>query len=66
MYQILALRKVGNTDPQQFEVLLKDTENTTRGYLMTTKYGTESELRMRLNEAGMPQSDINQLFLQAS
>ncbi len=63
MYQALGMRKVKETEPPEFEIQVKDTENTTRGYFMTTKYGTESELRMRLKEAGMPEGDINRLFL---
>jgi hypothetical protein len=66
MFQVLGMRRVKDTDPQEFEIQLRDTENTTRGYFMTTKYGTEAELRTRLKEAGMPEGDIHRLFLQAS
>jgi len=62
MYQVLGLRKVENTDPQEFEIRLKDKENTKSGYVMTTDYGTESELRARLKEAGMQEPDIDRLF----
>jgi len=66
MYQVLGLRKVENTDPQEFEIRLKDKENTKSGYLFTTDNGTEPELRARLKEAGMQEPDINRLFKQAS
>jgi hypothetical protein len=66
MYQVLGLRKVANTDPQEFEIRLKDNENTKPGYTMTTDYGTEPDLRIRLKDAGMQEADIERLFAQAS
>ena len=65
MYQVLGLRKIENTEPQKFEIRMKDKENTKPGYMMTTDYGTESELRARLKEAGMKEPDITRLFTQA-
>lgn len=66
MYQVMGLRKIEDTDPQEFEIRLKDKENTKPGYMMTTDIGTESELRSRLKEAGMQEPDIERLFKQAS
>ena len=67
MYQVLGLRRVEDTDPQEFEIRLRDTENTKPGYIgLTTDSGTESELRTRLKDGGMNESEINRLFLQAS
>jgi hypothetical protein len=43
---------------------LRDKENEKEGYVMTTHYGTEPELRARLKDAGMPDGDIERLFLQ--
>lgn len=66
MYQVMGLRKIEDTDPQEFEIRLEDKENTKPGYMMTTDIGTESELRSRLKEAGMQEPDIERLFKQAS
>ena len=66
MYQVLGLRKIANTDPQEFEIRLKDKENTKPGYMMTTDSGTETELRTRLKDSGMREPDIERLFKQAS
>jgi hypothetical protein len=66
MFQVLGLRRVKDSEPEEFELRLRDTENTKSGYVMTTKYGTEAELREGLKEVGMPDADINRLFLQAS
>jgi hypothetical protein len=48
MYQVMGVRKIENTDPQEFEIRLKDKENIKPGYMMTTDNGTEPELRARL------------------
>jgi hypothetical protein len=66
MYQVLGLRKIANTDPQEFEIRLKDKENTKPGYMTTTDSGTETELRTRLKDSGMREPDIERLFKQAS
>jgi hypothetical protein len=66
MYQVLGVRKIENTDPQEFEIRLKDKENTKPAYMMTTDNGTEPELRLKLKEAGMLEPDIEGLFKQAS
>ena len=66
MYQVLGLRKIENTDPQEFEIRLKDKENTKPGYVMTTDHGTEPVLRASQKEGGMPEPDIDRLFKQAA
>jgi hypothetical protein len=66
MYQVLGLRKTQNTEPQQFELQLRDKENLQHGYEMDTLFGTEPELRARLKEAGMVEAEIDRLFWQAS
>jgi hypothetical protein len=66
MYQVLELRKIENTDPQEFEIRLRDKENKKPGYLFTTYDGTELELRVHLKAAGMQGIDIDRLFKQAS
>lgn len=52
--------------PQEFEIRLKDKENTKEGYVMTTDYGTESEFGARLKGAGMKEPDIDRLFKQVT
>jgi hypothetical protein len=64
VYQVLGLRKLQKMEPQKFELRLRDTENTQKGYFMRTEYGTEPELRARLKYAGMPDGDIERLFQQ--
>jgi hypothetical protein len=66
MFQVLGLRKIKDTEPQEFEIQLRDKENVKEGYVMTTNYSTEPELRSRLKDAGMPDGDIERLFSQAS
>jgi hypothetical protein len=65
MYPVRGLRKVTNSNPQQFELWLTDPKNKKDGYLFTTKYGTEPEVRTMLKEAGVPEADIDRLFRQA-
>ena len=66
MYQVLGIRKVEDTDPQEFEIRVNDKENTKQGYMFTTYNGTEPELRVGLKEAGMQEPEIDRLFKQAS
>ena len=66
MYQVLGLRRLQNTDPQEFEILFKDKANTKMGYVITTDHGTEPELRSRLKEGGILGPDIEKLFGSAS
>lgn len=66
MYKIMGLRKIEDTEPQEFEIRLKDKENLKPQYMMTTDSGTEPELRARLKEAGMMEPEIDRLFKQVS
>jgi hypothetical protein len=66
MFQVLGLRKVPNTDPQEYELWLKDKENTKPGYIGRTENGTETEVRAMLKDTGATESDINKLFRQAA
>jgi hypothetical protein len=56
--------KNSNADPQQFTLVLKDLDEKTRGYVQTTKHGTESELRTALKEV-MSEVELDALFKQA-
>lgn len=66
MLRVLDLRKVPDTDPQKYELWLKDLENTKPGYTGKTHQGSESELRTMLTNGGMPEPDIEKLFRQAA
>ena len=67
MYQVLGIRKTAKTKPEQeFELRLRDKENTKPGYLHTTEYGTEAEVRTMLKDGGMPDAQIDILFAQAT
>jgi hypothetical protein len=65
MYPVRGLGKVNNSNPQKFELWLTDPKNEKDGYLFTTKYGTEPEVRAILKEAGLPEAAIDKLFGQA-
>jgi hypothetical protein len=65
MFRVLDLRKVPDTDPQEYELWLKDLENTKPGYIGKTHHGSESELRTILTNGGMSEPDIDKLFKQA-
>jgi len=66
MPQVLQIRKIENTDAQEFEIRVKDKENAKPGYMFTTYNGTEPELRAGLKEAVMQEPDIERMFKQAS
>jgi hypothetical protein len=38
------MRTVGYQMPRQYELVLKDLDNANKGYMQSTKYGTEPEL----------------------
>ena len=60
MYQVLGLCKIANTEPeQQYELILKDLENKSPGYVQTTEYGTEAQVRAMLKNGGMTETRIN-------
>jgi hypothetical protein len=66
MIQIIGVRIVGDEHPRQFELAYKDFEKTTaKGYLITTKYGTESVLRRTLKDCAVNESVIDALFQNA-
>lgn len=64
MYEVRRLTKISGTAPQKYELHLRDLENKTRGYFLTTKYGTEDELRAVLKDGGITEPDIDRLFAQ--
>jgi hypothetical protein len=66
MLQVLGLRRVPDTDPQEYELRLKDKENLKPGYIGRMEYGTEAEMRIMLTDGGMSESDIDRLFKQAA
>jgi hypothetical protein len=57
--RVLGLIKVSNTDPQQYELRLHDSENKKPGYVWTTEYGTEDEIRAMLKNGGMTPGQID-------
>jgi hypothetical protein len=59
MLKITNLVKTANTDPQEFTLVLNDLEKTTKGYVFTTKSGTESEIRGLLKSAGLSDAEID-------
>lgn len=63
--KVMGLRKLANTQPQRYELFLYDTAEKTRGYVMTTKYGTEEEIRAMLKNGGMIEGQIEFYFAQA-
>ena len=55
MYQVLGLRKTDRAEPEQeYELRLRDKENTKPGYVQETEYGTEGQVRAMLRNGGMP------------
>jgi hypothetical protein len=66
MFQVFGLRKVPDTDPQEYELRLKDKENMKPGYIGRMEYGTEAEVRVMLKDGGMSESDVDRLFKQAA
>jgi hypothetical protein len=62
MLKITNLVKTADTDPQEFTLVLNDLENTMKGYVFTTKHGTESEIRELLKSAGLSDADIDIAF----
>jgi len=61
-YQVLNIHMVPGTYPPEFDLFVKETKNTARGYLGTTKYGTEEVLRKMLASSGMPAQEIDSVF----
>ena len=65
MFKITNLVKTPNTDPQEFTLVLKDLDNTKKGYLHSTEHGTESEMRKLLKSSGVSDTDIDAAFNRA-
>jgi len=66
MYQVLGIRKTPRTEPEQeYELRLRDKENNRPGYIQTTEYGTEVEVRTMLKDGGMTDAQIDVLFATA-
>ena len=62
MIQVLGLCKTANTDPQEFTVVLKDLENTQKGYIQRTEHGAEPAVRTLLKNVGMSEPEVDSLF----
>jgi hypothetical protein len=65
MIQVIALRAVGYQTPREYELVLKDLDNVNKGYMQSTKYGTEAELTELLSNGGMLSAEIVELFAHA-
>jgi hypothetical protein len=66
MYQVLGLRKTDRTEPEQeYELRLRDKENTKPGYTFETEYGTEAQVRAMLKNGGRTAAEIDVYFEQA-
>lgn len=66
MLKVLGLRKIVNTDPQEYELRWHDLENKKPGYEQTTVTGTEAVLRPMLKNGGMTEASIDILFMRAA
>lgn len=65
MFEVINLLKTGKKDPQIFMLVLKDVDNTTKGYTQTTEHGTESQVREYLKNGGMSETKIDEAFRRA-
>jgi hypothetical protein len=66
MLKVLGLRKLPeNRMKQEYELMLKDLENTKPGYTFETVYGTEAEVRTMLKNGGMSEAQVDICFAQA-
>jgi hypothetical protein len=65
MFKVLGLRKTGVAGPgQKYELILKDLENQKPGYVQSTEYGTEGEIRAMLKGGGLTDAQIDVYFVQ--
>jgi hypothetical protein len=62
MIEVISLRELGNETPKHFELKYKDLDSKGQGYTQTLKTGGESELRATLEEGGISESEIDNLF----
>lgn len=65
MYKVLGIQKLPDTDPQEYELSLHDSENAKAGYMQTTKYGTEEQIRAILKDGGLTDPVIDLYFANA-
>jgi hypothetical protein len=65
-WKVIGLRRTLSTGRYEYELLLHDPDETTKGYTMTNRYGTETEVRAMLQAGGMSEEEIDVLFEQAS
>ncbi len=61
-FRVMTLNRIPGTDPQEFHLFLKDTENTHKGYLGRSECGTEEVVRRALALGGMEQQEIDLVF----
>ena len=61
MIQVLKLRKILNTRPVQFMLILKDPMK-----VENTEFGAERDVRARLKTIGISQLEIDELFQSAN
>ena len=62
MYKILGIQQIPNTDPQQYELRLHDSENKKPGYLWDSEYGTEEQVRAMLKNGGLNDAKVELYF----
>jgi hypothetical protein len=64
MLKVLGLRKLPeNQMKREYELMLKDLENTKPGYTFETVYG--AEVRTMLKNGGMSEAQVDTCFAQA-
>ncbi|MGB2662801.1 MAG: hypothetical protein WAK48_02280 [Candidatus Acidiferrum sp.] len=61
LIQVVVLRKIFSTMPQQFMLVLKDSMK-----VQNTAFGAEREIRCKLQAGGISQPDIDKLFDEAN
>lgn len=62
MIEVISLRELGNETPKHFELKYKDLDNKGQSYTQTLKTGGESEVRATLEEGGISEPEIENLF----
>jgi hypothetical protein len=65
-WKVVGLRRTLSTGPHEYELILHDPDEATKGYVMTNRYGTEAQVRAMLKAGGMLEAEIDLLFAQAS
>jgi hypothetical protein len=65
MYKVLGIQRIPDTDPQEYELRLHDSENKKPGYVMETVYGTEEQVRAMLQNGGLNDATIDLYFVGA-